>query len=162
MSAEGPQAAQGLLSGSRVTARGACAGGSFSGVWDLARLGLTTRTSASKADVEMASPPALLVWGSDAWGLLERRCPLQATCKARDAPLTCPVVISLMTRLRVWGPWKGQRGVSVSQGGGLSSEVQETWGSSAALSLGQFPGPLFPHPENGNVGARLLDSWEGA
>lgn len=38
------------------------------------------------------------------------------------------------------------------QGDGLGSEMPETWG--AALSLGQLPGPLFPHPE--------METWDPA
>ena len=41
---------------------------------------------------------------------------------------------------------------------GLDSEMPETWES--ALSLGQLPRPLFPHPENGDMGACLPDPWE--
>lgn len=42
---------------------------------------------------------------------------------------------------------------------GLDSEMPETWES--ALNLGQLPRPLFPHPENGDMGACLPDPWEG-
>ena len=45
------------------------------------------------------------------------------------------------------------------QGDGLGSKMPETRGE--ALSLGQRPGPLFPHPENGDMGACLPNLWEG-
>lgn len=45
------------------------------------------------------------------------------------------------------------------QGDGLGSKMPETRGE--ALSLGQQPGPLFPHPENGDMGACLPNLWEG-
>lgn len=42
---------------------------------------------------------------------------------------------------------------------GLDSEMPET--RESALSLGQLPGSLFPHPENGAMGACLPNVWEG-
>ena len=45
------------------------------------------------------------------------------------------------------------------QGDGLGSKTPEPRG--ASLSLRQRPRPLFPHPENGDMGACLPNLWEG-